>query len=187
MFGLIAESPGQPAAGLFIERISQIAERGCPCAHEGFTNYSEVLFTEYYYGKQAADEYLQGLRNIISNDIPIIGTYGVNKEGSGDMYPKGANLLHTVRQIINNDSVFRSILRGLNKDFYHQTVTSKQVEDYFSQKSGKDLSKVFDQYLRTIMIPVLQLKTEGSILKYKWSNCIKGFNILRGYIIQPAD
>ena len=159
--------------------------------HEGFTNYSEVLFTEYYYGKQAADEYLQGLRNIISNDIPIIGTYGVNKEGSGDMYPKGANLLHTVRQIINNDSVFRSILRGLNKDFYHQTVTSKQVEDYFSQKSGKDLSKVFDQYLPTIMIPVLQLKTEGSILKYKWSNCIKGFNmpvkLTNGQWIRPTQ
>src|SRR6476661_2209253 len=158
--------------------------------HEGFTNYSEVLFIQYYYGKQAADEYVQGLRNTINNDVPIIGFYGVNKEGSGDMYPKGANLLHTVRQVINNDSVFRTILRGLNKDFYHQTVTSKQVEEYISQKSGKDLSKVFDQYLRTIMIPVLQLKTDGANLRYKWTNCIKGFNmpvkLTNGQWIRPT-
>jgi len=145
--------------------------------HEGFTNYSEVLFIEYYYGKQAADEYLQGIRNTISNDVPVIGTYGVNKEGSGDMYAKGANLIHTIRQVINNDSIFRSILRGLNKDFYHQTVTSKQVENYISQKSGKDLSKIFDQYLRTTMIPVLELKLSASLLKFKWTNCIKGFNM----------
>jgi aminopeptidase N len=158
--------------------------------HEGFTNYSEVLFIQYYYGKQAADEYVQGLRNTINNDVPIIGFYGVNKEGSGDMYPKGANLLHTVRQVINNDSLFRTILRGLNKDFYHQTVTSKQVEEYISQKSGKDLSKVFDQYLRTIMIPVLQLKTDGANLRYKWTNCIKGFNmpvkLTNGQWIRPT-
>jgi aminopeptidase N len=145
--------------------------------HEGFTNYSEVLFIQYYYGKQAADEYLQGIRNTITNDVPIIGKYGVNKEGSGDMYAKGANLIHTIRQVINNDTVFRSILRGLNKDFYHQTVTSKQVENYISQKSGKDLSKIFDQYLRTTMIPVLQLKQSGTFLKFKWANCIKGFNM----------
>ncbi|HJW17912.1 MAG TPA: M1 family metallopeptidase, partial [Flavisolibacter sp.] len=145
--------------------------------HEGFTNYSEVLFIQYYYGKQAAEEYLQGIRNTINNDVPVIGTYGVNKEGSGDMYAKGANLIHTIRQVINNDSLFRSILRGLNKDFYHQTVTSKQVENYISQKSGKDLSKIFDQYLRTTMIPVLQLKASGAYLKFKWTNTIKGFNM----------
>jgi len=145
--------------------------------HEGFTNYSETLFTDYYYGKQAGNEYLQGIRKNISNDIPVIGPYGVNQEGSGDMYAKGANLIHTIRQIINDDEKFRQILRGLNKDFYHQTVTSKQVENYISQKSGKDLSKVFDQYLRTTQIPVLELKAEGDKIKFKWSNCIAGFNM----------
>lgn len=145
--------------------------------HEGFTNYSETLFTEYYYGKQAADEYVQGIRKNIANDRPIIGSYGVNKEGSEDMYYKGANLIHTIRQVINDDQKFREILRGLNKDFYHQTVTSKQVEDYFSQKSGTDLSRIFDQYLRTTQIPTLELKADGDKLKFKWSNCIQGFNM----------
>ena len=145
--------------------------------HEGFTMYSEALFVEYQYGKKAADEYVQGIRNNISNDKPLIGPYNVNQEGSGDMYNKGANLLHTIRQVIDNDSVFRNILRGLNKDYYHRTVDSKEVEAYFSKKSGKDLSKIFDQYLRTIKIPVLECKETGGNLSYRWSNCITGFNM----------
>lgn len=145
--------------------------------HEGFTMYSEVLFTEYYYGKKAADEYLQGIRTQISNDIPLIGKYGVNKEGSGDMYNKGASLLHTIRQVIHNDSLFREILRGLNQEFRHQTVDSKEVEDYFSKKSGKDLSGIFEQYLRSTDIPVLEYKTEGNKLHYRWSHCQAGFDM----------
>lgn len=145
--------------------------------HEGFTMYSEALFIEYFYGKQAADEYVQGIRRNISNDKPLIGPYGVNQEGSGDMYNKGANLLHTIRQIINNDSLFRSILRGLNKDFYHKTVNSKDVENYFSKKSGKDLSEIFNQYLRTTNIPVLEYKLEEDTISYRWANCNTGFDM----------
>ena len=145
--------------------------------HEGFTMYSEVLFTEYHYGKQAGDEYLQGIRQKISNDRPLIGPYGVNKEGSGDMYNKGASLLHTIRQVINDDTVFRKILRGLNKDFYHKMVDTKDVEDYFSLHSGKDLSKIFDQFLRTTEIPVLEYKINAGNFSYRWANCISGFNM----------
>jgi aminopeptidase N len=139
--------------------------------------YSEPLFIEYYWGKKAANEYVQGIRNNISNDRPLIGPYGVNQEGSGDMYNKGANLLHTIRQVIDDDSVFRNILRGLNKDFYHRTVNSKDVEAYFSARSGKNLSKIFDQYLRTTMIPQLEYKIKGDKLSYRWTNCIDGFEM----------
>lgn len=146
--------------------------------HEGFTNYSEVLFVECQFGRKAADEYCQGLRAGINNDSPVIGTYGVNREGSGDMYPKGANLIHTIRQVINNDIVFKSILRGLNRDFYHQTISSKDLESYIIHKSGKDLSKIFDQYLRDTRIPELQYKiTDGRSMTFRWSNCIPGFNM----------
>lgn len=145
--------------------------------HEGFTMYSEVLFTEYHWGKKAANEYLQGIRENINNDRPLIGPYGVNKEGSGDMYNKGAALLHTIRQVINDDSVFRNILRGLNKDFYHKTVDSKDVEKYIAEKSGKDLSKIFDQYLRTTKIPVLEYKINGDRLSYRWNNVVPGFEM----------
>lgn len=145
--------------------------------HEGFTDYSEPLFVECQYGKKAGNEYCQGLRRNIQNDRPVIGDYGVNKEGSGDMYAKGANLLHTIRQVINNDILFKKLLRGLNKEFYHKTVDSKDVEKYISQQCGKDLSKIFDQYLRTIKIPVLEYKIKGKVVSYRWSNCITGFNM----------
>ena len=145
--------------------------------HEGFTCYAETLFIDYTFGKDDGNKYLQGQRRNISNDIPVIGKYGVNQEGSGDMYFKGANLLHTIRQIINDDEKFRSILRGLNKDFYHQTVTSAQVEKYISEKSGYDLSKVFDQYLRNTSIPVLEYKTEGGKTYARWSNSIANFSM----------
>jgi aminopeptidase N len=145
--------------------------------HEGFTNYSEVLYTECEFGKEAGNEYCIGLRKKIANDKPVIGPYGVNREGSVDMYYKGSNLLHTIRQIINDDEKFRSILRGMNKDFYHQTVTSKLIEDYITKKAGIDLSKVFDQYLRNINIPIFEYKFSNGKLSYRWSNCIDGFDM----------
>ena len=145
--------------------------------HEGFTTYSEVLFVECQWGKQAADEYCQGERSGIQNESPVIGPYGVNKEGSGDMYPKGANMLHTIRQVINDDTKFREILRGLNKDYYHSLVNSSDVEKYFIKKSGKDLSKIFDQYLRATKVPVLEYKIKGKTVSFHWANCVAGFNM----------
>lgn len=145
--------------------------------HEGFTNYSEVLFVECTENKAAADEYAIGLQKIISNDIPIIGPYSVNKEGSGDMYPKGANLIQTIRLLINDDEKFRQILRGLNKTFYHQTVTTAQIENYISRKSGLKLNKIFDQYLRHSKIPVLEYKFANGELSYRWVADVKDFDM----------
>ncbi len=145
--------------------------------HESFTNYSENLFTEYYYGKEAGAAYVIGCRKNIMNKAPIIGIYNVNHGGSGDMYYKGGNMLHTMRQIVNDDERWRQVLRGLNKTFYHQTVVSKQIEDYVSKTSGKDLSKVFDQYLRDIRIPVLEYKVEDGKFTYHWANCVDGFDM----------
>jgi aminopeptidase N len=145
--------------------------------HEGFTNYSESLYIEYYYGKDAATEYVVGTRKGIHNERPIIGTYNVNKSGSGDMYPKGGNMLHTIRHSINNDDLFRDILRGLNKTFYHQTVTTAQVENYMSTRAGWDYSKVFDQYLRDTNIPVLEYYFKKNKVYYRWTNCVPGFDL----------
>ncbi|MFG6685541.1 M1 family metallopeptidase [Mariniflexile sp. HNIBRBA6329] len=145
--------------------------------HEGFTCYSESLFLDYYYGKKAASEYVIGIRRNIENDRPIIGFYNVNKEGSSDMYFKGANILHTLRQLIEDDEKWRQILRGLNRTFYHQTVTTKQIEDYISKETGIDLTEYFNQYLRTIKIPTLEYKIENKELKYRWTNIIDKFDM----------
>jgi len=145
--------------------------------HEGFTNYSETLFTGYYFGKKAATEYIVGIRKNIENKEPIISAYDVNSESPIDIYYKAGNMIHTIRQIINNDAKFRDILRGLNKTFYHQAVSSRQVEDFISKQSGIDFSKVFDQYLRTIKIPILEYKIHNGTLSYRWTNCVAGFNM----------
>ena len=145
--------------------------------HESFTNYSENLYTEFYFGKDAGADYVIGTRALIANDIPIIGTYHVNQEGSRDMYYKGGNMLHTIRQVVNNDEKWRQILRGLNKTFYHQTVESKQIEDYVSKNAGRDISKIFDQYLRDTRIPVLEYSFKGNSVQYRWGNVVTGFDM----------
>ena len=145
--------------------------------HEGFTCYSENLYLDYFFGVEAASEYVIGTRRGISNKKPIIGQYDVNREGSSDMYSKGANLLHTIRQIVNNDELWRETLRGLNKEFYHKTVTTDEIEKYISKTVNYDLSSVFDQYLRDIRIPTLEYKIEDNRMFYRWTNVIDGFNM----------
>jgi aminopeptidase N len=145
--------------------------------HESFINYSENLFVEYHYGKEAGAEYCRGTRKNIRNDRPIAGVYNVNYEGSGDMYSKGGNMLHTLRQIVNDDTKWREILRGLNRDYYHQVVTGAQIENYLSEKTGLDLKPFFDQYLRDIRIPVFEYYVKGNELTFRWNNCVPGFNM----------
>ena len=155
--------------------------------HEGFTAYSENLFLNYHFGKEAGADYTIGTRKGIQNTKPIIGPYNVNREGSKDMYSKGANLLHTIRQIAVDDEKWRSIFRGLNKTFYHQTVSSAQVEEYISKNIGFDLKYVFDQYLRDYRIPVFEYKIEENKLKYRWSNTIENFNMPIEIIIDKKN
>jgi aminopeptidase N len=143
--------------------------------HESFTNYSETLFTTCQYGVTAGNDYCIGSQRNIDNDKPIIGIYGVNKEGSGDMYPKGGSMIHNIRQLVGSDEKFRSILRGLNQTFRHQTVTAVDIEQYMSKNSGIDLSLIFKQYLTTTQIPNLEYKKEGKATMYRWTNVVDGF------------
>ncbi|UOB17857.1 M1 family metallopeptidase [Abyssalbus ytuae] len=147
--------------------------------HESFTNYSETLFIDYIYGEEAANDYNYGIRGGIRNDRPIIPPYGVNAQGSGDMYPKGGNMLHSIRHSIDNDKLFRSILTGLNMTFHNKTVNGSEIQQYISEKAGYDYSKVFEQYLTTTSIPKLQLYIDAPHGKmfYKYTNCIDGFNL----------
>jgi len=159
--------------------------------HEAFTSYSEVLYTECLFGMEKANDYVVGIRNRIKNDIPIIGVYGVNKEGSGDMYFKGSNLIHIIRQLVNNDELFRSLLRGMNARFHHQTITSEQLEKYLIDITGLNLGKVFDQYLRTVQVPVLEYRVIEDGFQYRWTNCVPGFDLKiknkEGYWIYPTE
>lgn len=148
--------------------------------HESFTTYAEALFVEYFYGKSAGFEYVRGLRTGIDNAYPLIGNYDVNDPNNGDIYSKGSNMLHTLRQLLGDDEKWRDILRGINKDFYHQTVSSKQLELYLINKTGLKLSSFFDQYLRDARMPILQYKIDvknGRKLSFCWTDCIEDFDM----------
>ncbi|GGG10880.1 peptidase M1 [Dokdonia pacifica] len=146
--------------------------------HESFTNYSESLYLDYHFGKQAASEYVIGTRKNIQNDKPIIGTYDVRKTGSGsDMYYKGGNMLHMLRTLVEDDEQWRAALRGLNTKFCHQTVTTKQVENYLSVTLKKDLNAFFNQYLRTTKIPVLEYQKNRNKITFRYTNVVNGFDM----------
>ena len=143
--------------------------------HESFANYSENLYTECQNGKAAGSAYVIGTRKLIRNDKPIVGHFNVNDEGSGDMYYKGGNMLHTIRQVVNDDEKWRGILRGISKTFRHQVVSGKRLESYISQQAGMDLSKVFEEYLTTTLVPTLEYRIRGTTLSYRWSHVVPGF------------
>ncbi|MDM9630604.1 M1 family metallopeptidase [Robiginitalea aurantiaca] len=145
--------------------------------HESFTAYSECLYLDYHFGEEAASAYVTGTRKNIRNDKPVIGPYGVNQRGSGDMYYKGSNMLHTLRQLLEDDQLWRNILRGLNETFYHQTVTTEQIEAYLSEKSGKDLTAFFNQYLRSTLVPNLEYRWKGNLLEYRYVDIVPGFDM----------
>jgi aminopeptidase N len=144
--------------------------------HESFTTYSEGLFVEYHYGKEAGNDYQIGLRSRIRNDKAMIGDYLVNDINyTGDNYPKGATILHMLRQIVDDDVKWRKILRGLNSEFYHQTVTTQQIENYIAIQCGLNLDVFWDQYLRTAQIPILEYRLNNSVLSYRFTNALESF------------
>ncbi|HSJ13849.1 MAG TPA: M1 family metallopeptidase [Longimicrobiales bacterium] len=155
--------------------------------HESFANYAEGLYAECRLGTEAGAAYTVGSRRGILNDRPIIPAYGVNAKGSGDMYPKGGNMLHTIRHIVADDVKWRDILRGLNRTFRHQTVTGAQIESYISEHAGIELGRVFDQYLRTTRIPVLEYRLAGKTLDYRWSDVVPGFDMPVRVTLAPGD
>lgn len=145
--------------------------------HEAFTTYSEVMYVESLFGKKAADEYVQGLKPLIGNEANIIGEYGINDGGSRDMYYKGANMIHTLRQLMEDDVKFKNMIREMNREFYHKNVTSKQIEDWISAYTDIDLTQFFDQYLRTVNVPMLESRTENGKKYFRWNNIIEGFDM----------
>ena len=145
--------------------------------HESFANYAENLYTECQSGKAAGARYVIGTRPRVRNDRPIVGAFGVQDEGSSDMYDKGGNMLHTIRQLVHDDERWRGILRGLGTTFGHTVVTGTRVQQYISAQAGMDLSRVFAQYLTTTMIPSLEYAVVDSAVAYRWTNVVPGFDM----------
>ena len=145
--------------------------------HEGFTTYSETVFIECIKGYDDAMKYINGQAKNVRNDKPIIGQYGVNNEGSGDMYYKGSLLLNTLRHIIGDDEKWWKMVYDYTETFKKKIITSDTVIDYFNKASGTDLTTVFRQYLYTNQLPIFIYKIKGDYLYYSWDNVNEDFNM----------
>src|SRR3954470_19241659 len=160
-------------------------EPGDLWVHEAFATYAEGLYTECRHDRAAGARYLIGLRQGIRNTGPIAGPRGVAGWYNGDMYFKGANVLHTIRQLVNDDEKWREILRGLSRTFRHRTVTGADIEDYITRESGLDLARVFEQYLTTTTVPALEYRMESGTLSYRWADVVPGF-AMRVRVVIPG-
>jgi len=145
--------------------------------HEGFATYAEVLYVQSTQGTAAAAEYLKGMKKAIRNDQPIMGPYGVNREGSADMYNKGAWMLHTLRSVVNDDSLWFGTLRALAMEFKYKTTTTDEVVKFFNKKLGKDFTYFFNQYLKYEKIPTLELQQAANGVQYRWEADVANFNM----------
>lgn len=155
--------------------------------HEGFTTYSESVFVECLLGYDKAMQYLAGQKRNVANDKPVIGIFGVNKEGSGDMYYKGAQLLNTLRHIVNDDEKWWKMLLKYSETYKKQVIDTETVVAFFSKEMGMDLTPVFDQYLRYKDIPILQIKLSGNKLEYCWQTDVANFVMPVGITVNDTD
>jgi aminopeptidase N len=145
--------------------------------HESFAQYAEIVFVECQFGYESAMKYANGLKLNVQNDKPIIGHYGVNCKGSGDMYPKGAVMLNTLRYVVNNDALWWKTLYQFCTTYKHQIITTETVISFFNNALGKDYTPIFNQYLRHKNLPKLEYKIENNQLHYRWLADEKDFNL----------
>ena len=145
--------------------------------HEGFTMYTEVVYLECQFGPEIAQKYMNGMKQNVSNDEPIIGPFGVNKEGSGDMYYKGALLLNTLRHVIKNEDLWWKLLLNYSNTFRHKIIDTGTVINFFNTESGLNLTPIFNQYLRYTTIPELLIRINKNKLEYRWNASESNFNM----------
>jgi len=151
--------------------------------HESFATYAESLYLECTKGKAAAQEYLNSQYNLIKNQSPVIGHFGVNEyeRADNDIYYKGAWMLHSLRYIIGNDSLWFNIIRSFQDKYKYSNITSGDFIKLVNEKTGKNFNTLFDQYLKHDSLPVLSFEAEqrGTTIEltYKWKYAVKGFNM----------
>lgn len=145
--------------------------------HEGFTTYAESIFIECRHGEDEASKYLYGIRRNIQNERPMIGAYGVNETGPGDIYYKGANMIHTLRNLVADDELWFQTLLKFTTEFKHKITHTEEVIAFFNRELGKNYSAFFEQYLYHKEIPVLQLRKKGKRIEARWKVFAKNFEM----------
>jgi aminopeptidase N len=171
------------------------ADRSDMWIHEGWTTYLECLYVEYMYGHDDYLKYTNAYKLKVKNQQPIIARRGVNATPPQDQYFKGALFLNTLRSVIDDDKLWWALLRDFYQHFKYQTIMTEDMITYFNRKTGRNLTPIFDQYLRHTAIPVLELKFDeaNGAVAYRWKADEPGFAMPvrvgtkeRWQIIQPT-
>jgi len=145
--------------------------------HEGWTTYLECLYVEYMWGHEDYLKYVNGYKSKVKNNMPIIAQRGVNAEPPQDMYFKGALFLNTLRSVVNDDRRWFKLIHDLYQRFKYKNIMTEDIVEFFNQKSGRDMTPIFNQYLRHTAIPKLDLKfdeADGTV-SYRWKADEPGF------------
>ena len=145
--------------------------------HEGFTCYTESVYAECQYGYDKGQSYINGLKKNIENKIPIIGVYGVDNDGSQDMYEKGALMLNTIRHIVNDDTKWWKMFLKYSETFHNKIINNETVVNFFNTETGMNLTPIFNQYLKHAAIPKLELRKTKGKLQFRWKSDETKFNM----------
>ncbi|MFK5855576.1 MAG: M1 family metallopeptidase [Bacteroidota bacterium] len=150
---------------------------------EGFATYSELLFMEELYGYE---EYISATAvqmKYIFNIWPMVGIKDVNDNSffGGDIYNKGASMLNNFRCIINDDSVFFSLIKDFYTEYKFKTIATDDFIEFANDYLGYDNSDFFNKFLYDTEPPILQydFTYENNILifNYKWINVGEDFTM----------
>jgi aminopeptidase N len=145
--------------------------------HEGWTTYLECLYVEYTFGYADGQKYTNAYKKKVQNKTPIIAERGIGADPPQDQYFKGALFLNTLRSVVNNDKKWWALIRGYYQKYKYHNIMTEDMVAYFNQKTGQNLTPVFDQYLRHKALPALELKFENGSVSYRWVADEKGFNM----------
>ena len=157
------------------------ADRSDMWIHEGWTTYLECLYVEYTFGHDDYMKYTNAYKKKVQNRTPIITARGTNAEPPQDMYFKGALFIHTLRGIVNDDKKWFAIMHDFFQHFKYHNIMTEDVAAYFNQKTGMNLTPVFDQYLRHAAIPKLEVSYSDTTsngmfhLQFRWKADEAGF------------
>jgi len=159
-----------------------VADNADLWVQEGFCTYSEALYIEYYHGYEAAIRYLLSQKSNIQNRRPIQGPKGINYDQTRntDIYYKSAWMLHTLRSIVDNDSLWFRMLRALQDSFSFRVTSTEEVIAFISRQLGGGYEPFFWAYLGEARPPILQYGLEEGEgekrLKVRWLTSVSGFD-----------
>ena len=160
--------------------------------HESFTTYMEALYVECTQSYEKSIQYLENQKNNIRNKSPMLGIFNINyNHPDSDIYYKGTWMLHTLRNVVNNDKIWFETLKGLATKFKIKNVTSEQIIEYFNQSTGKNLTPIFNMYLKTNHLPTLQYQVvaqgDETELRYRWKDAEDNMPIKAGFGLQNYE